>query len=38
VHHLDEGARGAVAMWLLHGEPSWTCLHRNVIPRLVGAG
>ncbi|HEX8001757.1 MAG TPA: haloalkane dehalogenase [Mycobacteriales bacterium] len=33
---VDEGAGPPVV--LLHGEPTWGFLYRNVIPRLVGAG
>ncbi|MBY0400802.1 alpha/beta fold hydrolase, partial [Myxococcota bacterium] len=38
VHHLDEGPRDAPVMLLLHGEPTWSHLYRDVIPRLVAAG
>ncbi|MEZ4282547.1 MAG: haloalkane dehalogenase [Myxococcota bacterium] len=38
VHHLDEGPRDAPVMLLLHGEPSWSYLHRDLIPILTAAG
>ena len=38
MHYLDEGpADGPVAL-LLHGQPTWSYLYRNVIPVLVDAG
>ena len=36
--HLDEGDRGAPAVVLFHGEPTWSFLWRRVIPPLVAAG
>ena len=38
VHYLDEGPSGGGAVLLLHGEPSWSYLYRNVVPPLVEAG
>ena len=38
VHHLDEGAKTAPAVLLLHGEPSWSYLYRHMIPVLTAAG
>lgn len=38
MHYLDEGPRGAPALLLLHGEPSWSYLYRKMIPLLVAAG
>jgi haloalkane dehalogenase len=38
VHYLDEGARDAAPILLLHGEPSWSFLYRSMIPPLVAAG
>ena len=38
VHYIDEGAPVAGTMLLLHGEPSWSFLYRNVIPTFVAAG
>ncbi|HEU4976331.1 MAG TPA: alpha/beta fold hydrolase [Baekduia sp.] len=36
--YLDEGDPGAPAVWLMHGEPTWSFLWRRVIPPLVEAG
>ena len=38
VHYIDEGAKGAPAVLLLHGEPSWSYLYRHMIPILAAAG
>lgn len=38
VHYLDEGPPDGDAVLLLHGEPSWSYLYRNVVPPLVEAG
>jgi haloalkane dehalogenase len=38
VHYVDEGAREAEPVLLLHGEPSWSFLYRKMIPILVDAG
>jgi haloalkane dehalogenase len=38
MHYLDEGPPDAPPVLLLHGEPSWSYLYRNVIPPLVAAG
>jgi len=38
VHHLDEGARDAPLVLLMHGEPSWSYLYRTMIPVLVDGG
>ena len=38
VHYLDEGPSSAAPVLLMHGEPSWSYLYRNVIPPLVAAG
>lgn len=38
MHYLDEGARDAPPVLLLHGEPSWSFLYRKIIPLLVDAG
>lgn len=38
VHFIDEGPRDATPILLLHGEPSWSYLYRNMIPPLVEAG
>jgi haloalkane dehalogenase len=36
--YVDEGPRQARAVLLLHGEPSWSYLYRNMIPPLLDAG
>ena len=38
LHYLDEGAKGAPIVLLLHGEPSWCYLYRKMIPIIVSAG
>ena len=38
VHFVDEGPRDAAPVLLMHGEPSWSYLYRNIIPPLVAAG
>ena len=38
IHYLDEGARNAPPVLLLHGEPTWSYLYRKMIPPLVAAG
>ena len=38
LHYLDEGPGDAGVALLLHGEPTWSYLYRNVIPTLAGAG
>jgi haloalkane dehalogenase len=38
MHYLDEGARDAPIVLLLHGEPTWSYLYRKMIPVLVAAG
>lgn len=38
VHYLDEGAKDAAPILLLHGEPTWSYLYRKMIPILVQAG
>ncbi|MEC7924788.1 MAG: haloalkane dehalogenase [Actinomycetota bacterium] len=38
VHYLDEGPRNSNPILLLHGEPSWSYLYRNMIPQLVDKG
>jgi haloalkane dehalogenase len=38
LHYVDEGPRGAPPVLLLHGEPSWSYLHRKMIPALAAAG
>jgi haloalkane dehalogenase len=38
VHYLDEGQGSAGVMLLLHGEPSWSFLYRNMIPTFLESG
>jgi haloalkane dehalogenase len=38
IAYIDEGRRDGAPVLLMHGEPSWSYLYRQVIPRLVAAG
>ena len=38
IAHIDEGPRDAPPVLLMHGEPTWSCLYRKMIPVLVAAG
>ena len=38
MHYLDEGPRDGAPVLLLHGEPTWSYLYRNMIGPLVDAG
>jgi haloalkane dehalogenase len=38
IHYVDEGPRDATPILLMHGEPSWAYLYRNIIPGLVARG
>jgi haloalkane dehalogenase len=38
VHYVDEGARDASPVLLLHGEPTWSYLYRHLIPLLTDRG
>jgi haloalkane dehalogenase len=38
MHYVDEGARDAPVVLMLHGEPSWSYLYRKMIPPIVDAG
>jgi haloalkane dehalogenase len=38
MHYIDEGDRKHSIVLLLHGEPSWSFLYRNIIPSLVKQG
>ena len=38
MHYVDVGPRDADPILLMHGEPSWSYLYRNMIPRLAAAG
>lgn len=38
MHYLDEGDASAPVVFLLHGQPTWSYLYRNMIPAIVDAG
>ena len=38
VHSVDEGARDAPIVLMMHGEPSWSYLYRHMIGPVVDAG
>ncbi len=38
MHYLDEGARDAAVVLMMHGEPTWSYLYRKMIPGVVAAG
>lgn len=38
MHYVDEGPREGAPVVLLHGEPTWSYLYRNMIRPLVDAG
>ena len=38
LHYLDEGPREAAPVLLMHGNPSWSYLYRNMIGPLVAGG
>lgn len=38
LHYVDEGAKGAPVVLMLHGEPTWSYLYRKMIPIVVKAG
>lgn len=38
VHYLDVGPADAAPVLLMHGEPTWAYLYRQMIPGLVAAG
>ncbi len=38
VHYVDEGSRDAQPVLMLHGEPTWSYLYRNMIGPTVDAG
>lgn len=38
VHYVDEGPRDAPVVLMMHGEPSWSYLYRNMIGPVVEAG
>jgi haloalkane dehalogenase len=38
LHYVDEGPSDAPPVLMLHGEPTWSYLYRQVIPPVVAAG
>ncbi len=38
LHYLDEGAKSARPVLMMHGEPSWSFLYRHMIPPVAEAG
>ncbi len=38
LHHVDEGAKNAAPILLMHGNPTWAYLYRKMIPLLAAAG
>jgi haloalkane dehalogenase len=38
IHYVDEGPRAAAPILLMHGNPTWSYLHRKMIGPLVAAG
>lgn len=38
LHYVDEGPRSDRAVVLLHGNPTWSFLYRDIIPEVAGAG
>ncbi|MFX0186217.1 MAG: haloalkane dehalogenase [Candidatus Hodarchaeota archaeon] len=38
IHYVDEGPKDRDVILLMHGEPAWSFLYRNMIPLLVKAG
>lgn len=38
LHYIDEGPRDGHVMLLLHGNPTWSFVYRDFIPRLVESG
>jgi len=38
IHYVDEGAREAPVVLLMHGQPAWCYLYRHMIPLLIEAG
>ena len=38
LHYVDEGPRGGAPVLVMHGEPSWAYLYRNIIAGLVAKG
>jgi haloalkane dehalogenase len=38
MHYVDEGHREGETVLMLHGEPSWSYLYREMIPPFTAAG
>ena len=38
MHYIDEGDKENPVILLVHGEPSWSFIYRNMVPLLVKAG
>ena len=39
LHYLDAGRRDAAHTWLcLHGQPTWSCPYRKMIPLFAAGG
>ena len=38
MHYVDEGPKDADPVLMMHGEPSWSYLYRNMIPICAAAG
>jgi haloalkane dehalogenase len=38
MHYVDEGPRDAPPVVMIHGNPSWSYLWRNIIPEVVAGG
>lgn len=38
MHYVDEGPKDGVPVVMLHGEPTWSYLYRNIVPVVVAAG
>ena len=38
IHHIDEGPRDAAPILLMHGNPTWSYLHRKMIKLLLPTG
>ena len=38
MHYVDEGPADAEPVLCRHGQPTWACLYRKMIPRFVQAG
>lgn len=38
LHYVDEGAKDGAPVLMLHGEPTWSYLYRQIIPPVAAAG